>query len=60
MGWQQQDDNPDAKVMVNGAYNRSGEERTDFLIIDKQTGEHSHLSIGTGANDDLQQHHDYR
>jgi hypothetical protein len=60
MGWSTQDNNDDAKVQVSGDYNKSGDERTDFLIIDKATGEHNHISIGTGANDGIVEHHDYK
>lgn len=59
MGWDTQDNNKDTKVQVNGGYNRTGGERTDFLIIDKATGEHNHISIGTGAKDGITVHHGY-
>jgi hypothetical protein len=59
MGWDTQDSNKDAKVQVNGGYNKTGGERTDFLIIDKATGDHNHISIGTGAKDGVIVHHGY-
>ena len=34
------------------------EPRTDFLIIDKSSGEHSHISIDQYGNQT--EHHDYR
>lgn len=60
MGWLTQDEDDQSKVKVNGAYNRAGDERTDFLFVDKATGEHSHYSIGSGPDDELVQHHDYQ
>lgn len=60
MSWSTQDDNKDAKVRVSGDSNKTGAPRTDFLIIDKASGEHNHLSIGTGANDGVVERHDYR
>lgn len=58
MGWETQDSNDNAKVLVNGGYNKAGEPRTDFLIIDKSTGEHNHISIDQSGN--VTEHHDYR
>ena len=60
MGWNTQDNNDDAKVMVNGGYSRKDDDepRTDFLIIDKSSGEHSHISIDQYGNQT--EHHDYR
>lgn len=60
MGWDTQDDTNDTKVQVNSGYNKDGAERTDFLIIDKATGDHNHISIGSGANDGIVEHHGYR
>jgi hypothetical protein len=52
MGWDVQDQNPDAKVLVNGGYvkdlSRPDAIRTDFEIIDKTAPggiEKTHLSI---------------
>ncbi len=59
MGWFTQDEDDQSKVKVSGDYARN-EERTDFLFVDKESGEHSHYSIGSGADDDLHKHHDYR
>lgn len=59
LAWNTQDNNDDAKVQVSGDYNKSGSERTDFLIIDKTSGDHNHISIGTDANDTVVEHHGY-
>ncbi len=59
MGWDTQDDNKDAKVKVNGAYDRKGSEpRTDILIVDKSSGQHKHVSVDQYGN--ITEHHDYR
>lgn len=58
MGWETQDNNDDAKVQVNGDYKKTGEPRTDFLIIDKSTGQHNHISVDTNGN--LTEHHGYK
>lgn len=58
MGWETQDDNESVKVQVNGGYKKTGEPRTDFLIIDKSTGEHNHISVDTTGK--ITEHHDYR
>jgi len=60
MSWLIQSEDDDSKVMVNGDNCRDGRERTDFLFIDKsdKTGAHDHGSIGSGANDSFEMHHD--
>ncbi len=59
MGWLTQDSNDSTKVQVSGDYDRKGDEpRTDFLIIDRDTGTHSHISIDQEGT--VTSHHDYR
>lgn len=55
-----QDDNDDVKVMVSGDYSckDDDEPRTDFLIIDKISGEHKHISIDQYGNET--EHHGYK
>ncbi len=60
MGWDTQSDNKDAKVQVSGSACKDGRERTDFLIIDKASGQHKHVSVGTGAKDGVVEHHGYQ
>ncbi|MFZ2560423.1 MAG: hypothetical protein WAW91_02220 [Candidatus Nanoperiomorbaceae bacterium] len=55
MGWFTQDDNENAKVKVGIDGDRKNadnpeESRTDFLIIDKQTGDHNHISVDQDGN----------
>lgn len=45
MSWDKQSENDNFTVKVSGDYCRDGEERTDFLIIDKETGQHAHVSV---------------
>ena len=45
MSWSKQSENDDFTVKVSGDYCKDGEERTDFLIIDRETGEHAHVSV---------------
>jgi hypothetical protein len=59
MAWATQDSNDSAKVQVSGDYNRSGGERTDFLVVDKSTGQHAHYSIGSEPGSQLNEHHGY-
>ncbi len=41
------------------AYDRKGSEpRTDFLIVDKSSGQHKHVSVDQYGN--ITEHHDYR
>ena len=58
MGWNTQHDDKDTKVQVSGGYARN-EERTDFLIIDKASGEHQHISVSSSPGSDVVEHHDY-
>lgn len=58
MAWYEQDNNDDAKVVVSGSYSRDGEERTDFLVFDKEAGTKSHYSIGAEGDSDLIKWHD--
>lgn len=59
MGWDKQSDDGKHEVLVNAnsPSNRSGEPRTDILIVDKENKSHNHMSIGTGQNDGLIEHH---
>jgi len=57
MSWDNQDINPDAKVLVSGDYVRNQQRanamRTDFLIIDETApggAEKTHLSIDQHGN----------
>ncbi len=60
MGWDIQDNNDNVKVMVSGDYSRKddNEPRTDFLIIDKISGKHKHISIDQYGNET--EHHGYK
>jgi hypothetical protein len=59
MPWNTQDSNPDAKVQVSGDYSRDGEVRTDFLVIDKATGQHAHYSITPEPGSELIEQHPF-
>ena len=50
VSWNVQDDGA-VKVLVSGDYCRSGEGRTDFLVIDMDSGEHSHIAVDAEGNE---------
>ena len=56
MTWHTQDED-DSKVKVSGDCSRD-EIRTDLLFVDKNSGEHKHISIDLDGN--MTEHHDYR
>ncbi len=65
MPWFEQDNNDNAKVKTSVDYTRDDEpensdggNRTDFLIIDKESNTHTHISID--GNGKETQYHDYR
>lgn len=45
MSWSTQSQNDDFTTKVSGDYSKDGEERTGFLIFDRKTGEHAHVSV---------------
>ena len=55
MPWYTQDEDQDSKV--SGDYSRD-EIRTDFLLVDKDSGEHKHISVDLEGN--MTEHHDYQ
>lgn len=65
--WQIQSDNDDYKVKVssrylekNPKYGTPDMKRTDYLIFDKKTGKHKHLSIGEDPETDIKDWHEWR
>lgn len=56
MSWSTQSQNDDFTTKVSGDYSKDGEERTDFLIFDRKTGEHAHVSVD--ANGKMTMWHD--
>ena len=57
MPWYTQDEDQDSKVKVSGDYRRD-EIRTDVLLVDKDSGEHKHISVDLEGN--MTEHHDYQ
>ncbi len=58
MSWSDYSKDDDYKIKVSGDYCKDNEERTDYLIIDRDTGEKKHISID--AYGEMKEWHDFR
>jgi hypothetical protein len=59
MGWYTQSNSDDAKVNAKPGLDANGNERTEFMIVDKSSGLHNHTSESAEPGGGTTEYHGY-